>query len=479
MLVVRVDLLHGTLRGAGHEDSTLTGTASAEWPPSPARLFQALVAADGTGRRCRVTGGTAGLDLLEEQPPPVVYAVPRRLAPASDIRPRFVPVDATAKDSTVQNYPARTAQLVRPGARVAPMLPVVGYCWPEIEPDPGEMAALRVRAARVGYLGAADSPVHVTVTDTRAGLPEQLAAWEPDDLGGDTALSVPFPGFLAALDAAFDNVSAGNPHRGSWSPRELQMYRDPDRPPAVDTDEPGEAIWLRFDRPIPGRKVLAVADTLRAATLQHADAVAGGPQRVPSVIHGHLHGARGGEHARFLPLPNAGYPHSDGRIHGACIWLPPGTADGDAEIARQAAGRIDRLVAPGYFHVDVSVFDGARPPWASNPARWTGPAHRWATVFPVVFERRVKRGLDLDELARWCEWAGLPRPVMFRQSRQPLLPGGVSLAPSETHRGDPRPYAHLEIEFADPVFGPVALGRGRHFGLGLMAPSHGHQGGQP
>ena len=41
--------VHGTFRGSGVDDTALSGQGSAaEWPPSPARLFQALVAAGGT-----------------------------------------------------------------------------------------------------------------------------------------------------------------------------------------------------------------------------------------------------------------------------------------------------------------------------------------------------------------------------------------------------------------------------------------------
>ena len=57
MISISVELLHGTFRG-DPDGSANTGRLSrGEWPPSPARLFAALVAADGTGEACQVTDG--------------------------------------------------------------------------------------------------------------------------------------------------------------------------------------------------------------------------------------------------------------------------------------------------------------------------------------------------------------------------------------------------------------------------------------
>lgn len=469
MLVITAELLHGTIRAASGADTTLTGTPSPEWPPSPARLYQALVAADGTGTRTHVTDGALGLSVLES--PPIIFADPARLALVSSILPRFVPVDKNA-NSTVQEYPARSAQLVRVGARVCPRVPVVAYVWPEADPTRQEVHALKLRAARVGYLGAADSPARLWVDPDMSRVPESLAAWEPDP-DGQTFLPVGYPGFLEALDAAFATTLAGDPHRGSWIPRQVERYRDPELTVEVRDVERPECVWVRFNQSIPGRHVVRVAETIRAAVLEAADRIAGGRQDVPEVLHGHHRpGTRGVEHARFLPLPNAGYQYSNGRIHGACIWLPPGTPSQEVQLVRAATASISQLVDPGVFDVAMSGFDGTRAPWASNPARWTGPSKRWATVFPAVYERHVKRNLSLAEVARWCQWAQIPEPAAFRESRVPLIPGAASLAPREIFRQKQsrRPYAHFELTFDEPVYGPLALGRGRHFGPGLMAP---------
>ena len=73
MLVITVEFLHGTYR-ADPDGTAHTGLLDrGEWPPAPSRLFAALVAADGTGQRCRVTDGSE-LSFLESLPPPTIRA---------------------------------------------------------------------------------------------------------------------------------------------------------------------------------------------------------------------------------------------------------------------------------------------------------------------------------------------------------------------------------------------------------------------
>ena len=49
VLAIEVELLHGTFRGDPDGTANTGGLTRGEWPPAPARLFSAMVAADGTG----------------------------------------------------------------------------------------------------------------------------------------------------------------------------------------------------------------------------------------------------------------------------------------------------------------------------------------------------------------------------------------------------------------------------------------------
>ena len=83
--------------------------------PAPFRLFAALVAADGTRERCRVTGG-AELEWFERLPPPVIHAHAQPWH--QPLNPRFVVKHkGTASQSTHQEYVGRAGVLNRPGVR--------------------------------------------------------------------------------------------------------------------------------------------------------------------------------------------------------------------------------------------------------------------------------------------------------------------------------------------------------------------------
>ena len=157
------------------------GLTRGEWRPLSARLFAAMVAADGTGDRCRVTDGSE-LEWFEQLPPPVIHA---DATPCHQpLRPRYVVrhEGSASKKSSHPQYLFRIPVEIRPGVRVAPRNPQVTYAW-DVEPPAEVLDALRRRAARVGYLGAADSPVRLRVGTS----PPELEAWAdqftPDPAG--------------------------------------------------------------------------------------------------------------------------------------------------------------------------------------------------------------------------------------------------------------------------------------------------------
>jgi CRISPR-associated protein Csb2 len=473
MLVITVELLHGTIRATSSDDLAVTGAEDhGDWPPSPARLFSALVAADGTRDRCRVTDGRELL-LFEAAAPPRIHADDRDQVLESPLRERYVTPNSTS-DGTVQEYPGRTATLVRLGVRLAPRDPRVAYVWQDINPTQEELEALRLRAWRVGYLGCADSPVRLCVADhlEPGAAPESL--WVPD-VGGDVNVPVPFPGILETLDGAFDAWSSGVPVRRSWSRVELARYRSPSAPHATALQSPwATTLWLRLDPSVSGRWALRVAETLKAAVLDRlTNSLGVAPEAMSPLLHGHVDETTGYHAVQWITLPNVGGSHADGRLHGAAIMLPKEGGPEMVASVRSAIRGLHELHLPGGEAITVRVHAGERSPWAANPHRWTGPSRRWVSALPVVHERRCRGEPTRDEVALWCSHAGLPPPVWVWTSAVPLLAGAVQLAPSEIFRdreGSRRPYSHLVIEFAEPVAGPVVLGRARQFGIGLMAP---------
>lgn len=485
MLVITVRLLHETVRAGSPDDTALAvGDPRGEWPPSPARLFSALVAADGTRDRCRVTDG-AELRALERLEPPRIFASPIDDVVQTVLASRFVVRDG-AVEGVVQEYPARTSAEVRPGVRLSPRSPEIVYLWDaDLEPD--HAAALAARAARIGYLGCADSPVSVTVGGDLPAV-DGLEEWLPGQDAGVT-LPVAHDGFVDALDAAFDEWSEGRPMRRSWIPTRRERYGVLAASESIGAGEQGTVVWLELTHRLAPRKVLTVAETLKAALLDRVASLtregAGHGDldgSVPWQLHGHPPpGVASPYHlARFLALPNVGHRHSDGAIHGAAIWLPPDMDPVGIEAVRDAVRGLHRLDAPG-VHVGVRVRLPDSRKWSTNPRRWVGPARRWFSATPVVVERGRRRGPNREDVRAWFANAGYPEPELTAIAPVPTRPGIARLSAREVHRAgrDRYPFCWVEVEFARDVTGPVCVGRGRSLGLGLLAPDGASQGPEP
>lgn len=461
---VTVELLHGTLR-ADPEGAANTGRASrGEWPPAPSRLFAAFVAADGTGERCSVTDGSE-LSWFERLPPPEIRASPGSSVWLQTLEDRYV-VEHKPKgkpaDGAVQEYPARKSALVRLGFRVSPRNPKVVYRWNATAPEV-VLDGLRRRAARIGYLGGADSPVRVRALELEPESAHTPGSYLPDP-GGETVITVPAPGDLEVLDRMYDAWVKYGPvvGRGQFPAlRHEVIYRSPDAPVS---DENGAVVaWLRLTPAISGRRVSVITALFKKAVLRAYQTLFGEP---PPVLHGHGLGGSGYDLARFLALPDVGYRWSRGRIHGLALWLPSTSSASASALARDAAWNIRRLVGPG-VNVSVTRWDSLDRLVATKPERWRRGATRWATAFPAVHERRG--AVDLREVTRWCRHAGLPAPLAVRLARTPFVPGALDLAPVEVNRpGRPKlPYSHVELCFAKPVRGPIVIGAARQRGLGL------------
>ena len=143
MLAISVELLHNTFRGDEHGTANTGRLSCGEWPPSPARLYAALIAGDGTGANCRLTDGSE-LEWFEKLPPPVIHAHPDPWH--QSLETRFVVKHEGSYSKERQKgrptgvkvhmeYVGRTGAQQRAGVRVAPRYPRIVYEWPEAQPE--------------------------------------------------------------------------------------------------------------------------------------------------------------------------------------------------------------------------------------------------------------------------------------------------------------------------------------------------------
>lgn len=258
----------------------------------------------------------------------------------------------------------------------------------------------------------------------------------------------------------------------------------------------GELIVLRevADRDgrclgLPLSRTEDVTRALRGALLSHA------VDPPPAALSGHTPDGRRLErpHAAFVALPGV----RPDRVAGVAIALPREIADEERQAILLAAARWEqaglRLLLGRLGAMQLGRADAPAADDPLSPARWLGPARRWATVTPIALQHNPGKlaARDPDKAAQAarraegiiagaCAHLGLPSPARVRVARGSSFPGAPS-APEfmPFPRPDPRRAAapgsgrfqrvcvHAELEFAEPVEGPVLLGAGRYFGIGL------------
>jgi len=478
-LGVTVELLTGCYDAGDVEDRDYP-----EWPPHPARVFCALVAAARTEQE------RSALVWLERQPAPVVCA-------AGSFRPQrrsgFVVTNEVATKPGSQTHPGRTNGL-RVRSRAVPTTPTVRLVWPGAGVEPGVVDALDAMARRVPYLGRSTgiALVSAAVVDEGAAVVAPMAvepaggsagksgeaphpAWlvyERCELqDAQTSLRVPYPGYLEQLDVQFE---AGRP---AWEVSRSRGYRLRETAPPAG---PGEAlvpsaytdiVVFRFAGLRPeGRLAARFTEALRTRVLRGVRGDA------PAVLHGH--GVDGRPHVAFLALPDVGAEHADGHLLGLAVAVPELPAEERRAVlggvlglrASEPPGMVG-LPVPGIGRVELAYQPGLVRPWGASPQRWRRGSRHWVTATPVVLDRFPKQGREVQEVLRSCRLLGLPDPVDVRVSSEPLMPGAVRLRPVDLPgqvRG--RLFRHVSIEFGRQVPGPLLLGAGRYLGVGLLAP---------
>jgi len=214
---------------------------------------------------------------------------------------------------------------------------------------------------------------------------------------------------------------------------------------------------------------LEVAERVRRKLMGIHRRAAGGSSRVSPIFSGKDMSGRpatGHLHAYFLPTDE----DRDGRLDHLLVISR--TALDSTE--RLALDRLESIWQP-QGRPDIRLV----PVRWGDPARLLPPARQWVSATPFVPPRHYRKGRGefsewiLQELRREAVHHGLPPP-----SRATPRPGLVVRGRSfrwidfrRNRKGDTPDLGYgFDLEFQEPIQGPVALGYGAHFGLGLFLP---------
>lgn len=155
-----------------------------------------------------------------------------------------------------------------------------------------------------------------------------------------------------------------------------------------------------------------------------------------------------------------------------------------------ALDRITRLwLAPKHRSEEVDAEPGAVKEWRlalegfgkpadfAGDARIFGASRRWRSVTPMLASGHLKAAGYRGEVRRLLKRRGLATDGVEVTPREEIDVGGTVRRAIHFHRFRSRGReaqpdaggALLEITLPKPVEGPLALGYGSHFGLGLFA----------
>ena len=459
MLALEVEYLMGRILASAHNDRTLV-----EWPPHPARLFSALVAAyeeSDLGDEAR-----AALEWLEVLPEPGIYAKPpEHEGSMRDAHGVFVPVNDSSE------IPERRLRQVRWFPAFTPQDSHVWFIWNDA-PEAGRYAdALQRVAENVTYLGHSMSPVRVRVSNSAP-----KATLIPD-LAGNIMLRTVGKGRLLHLEETFrlrEKNTTIQPRLGR-----VARYR---RAGTAEINYPKSFfrqafIFMRVGGPkLPLESAATLTSIVRKAVMDLC------PNPVPEVISGHTSDGRQSEtpHLAVTPLSDVGHRHADGHIMGFALWTPSNVTVEILEMLEDALAQFDSLTLGTYgvWSIRQLTADATgRAAAALRLVTYTRSHHIWASVTPVVFGKFPKKsqvgpGKDGGKVfAELCEMIGLPKPIETRLGPVSAFygaPKASECVPSE--RFSNRLRAHVVIRFAEPVEGPVLIGAGRYAGFGLCRP---------
>ncbi|WP_150048614.1 type I-G CRISPR-associated protein Csb2 [Methylomonas rhizoryzae] len=474
-LVISVRLLDDRYHGNG------------TWPPSPFRLFQALVAAAYTGSTAS-DAEAAALRWLEQLPPPVV------LSPAckqSALTTYYVPRNGA--DAQQGNLAAaakkRDAKLAKPWLFDGQQ--PLHYVWFFAE-RADEAQTLAELSERLYQLGRGVDMAFAWAEQLSADQAKQIIVqhagpvFRPTPLGVSNMLDCPSPS--RSLDSLLTR------YQGQLKRLRKGEFHKPPLPIFQPTGYNCPSSLLLFDIQNQHGDVAAQTLTAAAQFTQRLVELAKNrlKQHFPEYAERYLAGIGANDadkalRIRAIPLPSIGYQRTNPDIRRVLVEVPADCPLQLADVEWAFAGwPLDVNLETGEIdpHTPVLVKANDHKMLEHYGISGQKAARVWHTVTPVVLplgksfpaqsgaERVLKQG-QLHHAARQAlRHCGITAPVQILSiQREPFDSTGTLAEDFAFQRFDRSRLYHLELAFPEPMTGPLVIGDGRYLGLGLMRPA--------
>ena len=476
-----------------------------DWPPAPARLYQALIA--GTARGATVPNATRdALEWLEQLPPPVI-AAPHEMfgqpytnfVPSNDLDAKLNKKNAPKIEDAVAS--TRVSKSFRPVLFDA-NTPVL-YCW-SFHSDDASAVALRDAAEQLYQLGRGIDMAwaNAMVLDAEEAKKRILdhggIIYRPSKDGGkDRWLLCPKPGTGRSLENRFNEMRARF-RRGKSNREPASVIAQPPKPLfasiAYNAPPARHTFALRggntqdtFAPRQLSEAAMLVAEARDQAAQRLCDAMPARASEVARYLIGR--GSTDADKAtriRIVPIPSIGHHHADMTIRRLAVYVPQSCPLRNDDI-EWAFAQVAWTDADGIILAELQRFDDAMA------ERYERSGRCWQSVTPLALmtaRRRRINPMRTREEAKGATERTHEESRAVHAVRQALRHASVGVSPTMVHvqrepidvhgeraevfatgtRFPKETLWHVSITFAEPVSGPLLLGDGRYLGLGLLRP---------
>lgn len=471
-----------------------TGDEELEFPPSPSRLFQALIAGSHCGAYglVHVDKRDQALRWLESLEPPVIEAPAGREAgrgmtsyvPNNDNQ---IPLSHVPSSGHVRTAKSLLAKVFPAGSEVL-------YRWrfEEVREAIESAAVICSMARLVTHLGQHQDTVYVRgevgADATASGRADVMLPIEKND----GVWSSPKAGALGAYRRRYQAWLNGDSKDDVPVPARRVDYR-PAGTISFDAPMALFELWQRMDGedkrlPYDPRRLREPAAMVRHAMIEWLAARPAfrehyGAELTSRLIAGHeadeQHRAQfNGAHIACVPIPTMREEGEyDGQIRRVLLIGFGCEEQGAFELFESVANGIngadlkDRAGKVGYLK-RTSLNDFVARLFIGKEK-----AYRvWRTVTPIVMTGLMRRGRGAEALIlRALKQAGVSENDIesIAAFSGPVVPKTVHALDYRIEKNSylaQTPRYHAEVIFKRPIIGPLVVGRGRHSGFGLMLP---------